>query len=79
LIINPATDASFAALAEIELAVNGHDREAFEARLRRRYPRAVVHARELSGERTTIWYVYRDGHWTRSQRPHDARMGGEDG
>jgi hypothetical protein len=73
LIINPATDASFAALAETELAVDGHDREAFQARLRRRYPQTVVHARELSGEQTTIWYVYRDGHWTRSERRHDDR------
>ena len=79
LIINPATDASFAALAEIELAMNGHDRGAFEARLRRRYPRTVVRARELSGEPTTIWYVYRDGRWTKSQRPPEDRMGDDDG
>lgn len=68
LIVNPATDASFAALAEFELGMDGHDRDAFEARLRRRYPLTVVHARELSGEPTTIWYVYRDGHWLQAHR-----------
>lgn len=68
LIVNPATDEAFSAHAEYELDVDGHDPKAFQARLRRRYPQAVVRARELSGESTVIWYVYRDGHWTRSER-----------
>ena len=33
--------------------------------LRGRYPRALVRPRELAGEQTQIWYVYRDGHWIR--------------
>lgn len=57
LIVNPPADGPFSALAEHELDVDGHDRQAFEARLRRHYPLTVVHARELSGEPTTIWYV----------------------
>jgi hypothetical protein len=36
-----------------------------QAHLRARYPEAVVHARELAGERILVWYVYRDGRWTR--------------
>ena len=43
---------------------------ALQAALRVRYPDAVVRARELSGEFLEIWYVYRDGHWTRS-RPRE--------
>jgi len=39
--------------------------QAFEARLRRMFPRAVVRARELSGE-APAWYVYRDGGWRAS-------------
>ena len=33
--------------------------------LRLRWPAALVRPRELEGEREEIWYVYRDGHWTR--------------
>ena len=39
--------------------------QAFEVRLRRMFPRAVVRARELSGE-APAWYVYRDGGWRAS-------------
>jgi len=35
---------------------------ALEARLRRIFPRAVVRAREISGE-PPAWYIYRDGRW----------------
>lgn len=41
-----------------------HDLEAI---LRSRYPTAVVRPRELEGERAEVWYVYRDGHWIRSE------------
>ena len=34
--------------------------------LRIRWPLALVRPRELAGERTQIWYVYRDGHWIRT-------------
>ena len=39
-----------------------------EARLRRLFPRAVVHARELSSE-PEVWYVYREGAWRPSSGP----------
>ena len=38
-----------------------------EALLRSRYPKAVVRRRELDAERVEVWYVYRDGHWIRSE------------
>ena len=63
LIVNPVTDRDFVASAERELSLGAKTVEALEARLRLRYPRAAVHARELSGEPVVIWYVYRDGHW----------------
>ena len=64
LVINPMTDRAFVALAE-ELVEGGvATTEALESALRVRYPRAAVHARDLAGEPITIWYVYRDGHWT---------------
>jgi len=31
--------------------------------LRTHHPRAVVHQRELEGERAVVWYVYREGRW----------------
>ena len=40
---------------------------ALETRLRERFTHAAVHARELSDEQVTVWYVYRDGHWTSGQ------------
>jgi hypothetical protein len=40
---------------------------ALQARLREQFPHSVVNARGLSGEDVTMWYVYRDGHWTGDQ------------
>jgi len=68
LIVNPVTDRVFASVAERHVDDGVRSVETLEARLRHDYPRAVVHARELSSEAVTIWYVYRDGHWT-SARP----------
>jgi hypothetical protein len=67
LIVNPATDRHFAAESERQLDAGAYDLEAFEVRLRRRYPQAVVHPRELSGESMIVWYVYRDGRWMGSR------------
>jgi hypothetical protein len=67
LIVNPVTDADFVAEAERHLDGGVSTVDQLESRLRVRYPRAVVHARELSGEPVTIWYVYRDGHWTNAR------------
>jgi hypothetical protein len=63
LIVNPVTDRAFVEFAQQELD-GTRDTEEFKGRLRARYPEAAVHARLLSGEGTTVWYVYRDGHWT---------------
>ena len=63
LVTNPVNDRVFATFAEQQLE-DGMDLTSFGARLRVRYPRAVVHSRDLAGEPTTVWYVYRDGHWT---------------
>jgi hypothetical protein len=67
LIINPVTDRDFVSEAERHLDDGATTVDLLESRLRVRYPRAVVHARELSGESTTIWYVYRDGRWTNAR------------
>ena len=62
LVINPRTDDEFVGLVSREAAA-AESAAALQASLRRRYPRAVVRPRELEGERTEVWYVYRDGHW----------------
>jgi len=67
LVVNPSDDQTFRDYAERLLGEWMSVRE-FEMRLRARYPRAVVHARELTSEPATIWYVYREGHWTPSPR-----------
>jgi hypothetical protein len=63
LIVNPRDDVVFRDLVMqlVEGGVEGTD--ALEAVLRERYPLAVVHLREISSERVTVWYVYRDGRW----------------
>ncbi len=64
LILNPRSDAQFVALVS-ELMTDPIDQpSALEARLRARFPDAVVRRRELSSEPTEVWYVYRDGRWT---------------
>jgi hypothetical protein len=66
LLVNPRTDAEFAAVArELLEATPEDDPVVLEGRLRERYPTATVHVRSLSDEPTTVWYLYRDGHWTR--------------
>jgi hypothetical protein len=66
LVLNPPDDDDFDAYVRT-VADDGVRRpDQLEARIRRRYPRAVVRRRELVGERVDVWYVYRDGHWIRS-------------
>jgi hypothetical protein len=62
LVTNPAGDARFMAAAEAALR-EGQSVGEFQQLLRREYPRAVVRARDLAGERRLVWYVYREGHW----------------
>lgn len=76
LVVNPVTDRSFSTFAEHQLDVGDVTIPDFQTRLRVRYPQAVVRARELAGEFTAIWYVYRDGHWTKPEIPlADERPG----
>ena len=69
LVLNPRTDASFVDFVREQ--VDGHpddDPPALEARLRERHPAATVRVRVLANEPATVWYVYRDGHWTLPSR-----------
>jgi len=66
LVINPADDMDFERLARSLLPEVGWSPEGLERLLSQRFPRVVVHRRELSSERIEIWYVYREGRWTRS-------------
>jgi hypothetical protein len=67
LVLNPRDDARFVALAEGMVADGAESPFELQARLRQDYPDAVVRARDLDGEALSIWYVYRDGHWTPKQ------------
>jgi hypothetical protein len=66
LVINPTDDLEFERLARSLLPQVGWSPEGLERLLSQKFPRVVVHRRELSSERIEIWYVYRDGRWTRS-------------
>ena len=68
LVLNPPDDQRFRSLA-VDFAKGGiASPAALEAHLRREYPHAIVRPRELAGERSQIWYVYRDGRWVRPNR-----------
>lgn len=66
LVLNPPGDGAFVEFATH--AMNGGiiDPAELQRRLRERFPHSIVRPRGLSGERTEIWYVYRDGRWIRS-------------
>lgn len=67
LVVNPRTDASFVDFVREQVeGLLADDPLALEWRLRERHPEATVHARVLSSEPATVWYVYRDGRWTPS-------------
>jgi hypothetical protein len=68
IVANPAGDREFRALIDSSLLKGAGRPEDLEALLRTRYPQAIVRRRELAGEPTVVWYVYRDGHWIRSDR-----------
>jgi hypothetical protein len=67
IVTNPVDDRAFRALIDVALRSGEMAPGDLEQVLRTRYPRAVVRPRELAGERAEIWYVYREGHWIRSQ------------
>jgi hypothetical protein len=78
LVINPHDDEIFATYAEVLVEHGADSMDDLERRLRLIYPRATVHARELSAEPFAIWYVYRDGHWTPSRPPSRTGEGTSD-
>jgi hypothetical protein len=67
IVANPAGDREFRALIHSGLVSGAQLPEELEAVLRTRYPLAIVRPRELAGERSAVWYVYREGHWIRSE------------
>ena len=71
LVVNPADDRAFGCFAEVLVDRGASSTFELERRLRPIYSKAVVHARELSGEPFVIWYVYREGRWVDS--PHDVQ------
>ena len=68
LILNPRDDNGFAAYAEELVDIGALDAQELQGKLRERYPLAVVRPRDLSSERTAVWYVYREGFWVPSTR-----------
>ncbi len=63
LLTIPASDRAFGRHVAAQLArLSPIGAPAFEARLRRLFPRAVVRERGLSDEPPT-WYIYREGRW----------------
>lgn len=66
LVVNPSHDETFREFAG-RLLAEWMSLGEFETKLRARYPRAAVHARELASEPRIIWYVYREGHWVPSR------------
>jgi hypothetical protein len=70
LVISPSTDEIFAEYAKLAVERGATTIDDLERQLRTVYPRAAVHARELSGEPVVVWYVYRDGHWAGGRDAH---------
>jgi hypothetical protein len=68
LILNPRDDADFMDVAQGFVDRGAAGPEDLQRLLRTRYPRAAVRPRDLSSEQTSVWYVYRDGHWVPSAR-----------
>jgi hypothetical protein len=62
LIINPRTDEQFVDDVN-EQSVHAATAEDLARALRAQYPNVLVRPRELDGERTQVWYVYREGRW----------------
>jgi PAS domain-containing protein len=63
----PRDDLDFVAVVN-RAAVDIHDAAELQRRLRETYPNVVVRIRGLHGDRTEMWYVYRDGTWTPTRR-----------
>jgi len=80
LVLNPADDEEFRSAAQHLVESGFVEPLLLQDCLRLRWPRAIVRPRELAGERTQIWYVYRYGHWVHpaggSRAPRPAAPGG---
>lgn len=63
IVRNPATDAEFERAVNAIVDAGVRDFAEAQARLRERYPHAVVRPRDLTGESTPVWYIYREGRW----------------
>jgi hypothetical protein len=73
LVLNPADDEAFASTAEALVEGGIALPSALQLTLRHRWPLALVRPRELAGEPTAIWYVYRDGRWVHPDGTLDPR------
>ncbi len=60
---NPRLDAEFRFAIERVLDDGVSEPRELERRLRLTYPKTVVRARDLAGDRLEIWYAYREGRW----------------
>jgi len=67
IVRNPPGDREFENAIDEVLADGVVDPAIAQARLRERYPLAVVRPRGLAGEPTPVWYVYREGRWIRGR------------
>ena len=72
IVRNPANDREFERLVDEIVESGVGDPEVAQERLRERYPQAVVRPRELAGELSGVWYVYREGHWIQATRGDGA-------
>jgi hypothetical protein len=63
LVLNPPDDPEFRALATRLLDEGVLLPASLQGRLREQHPYAIVRPRDLVGEPTPVWYVYRDGRW----------------
>jgi len=66
LLLNPTDDGGFTAYAHRLVDDGARTPDELEQQLRERHPFAVVRRRELAGEQSETWYVYRDGRWVAS-------------
>lgn len=67
VVANPPGDTAFRSLIDRILLASAGSPDDLQAALRAHYPKAVVRRRELADEMFEVWYVYRDGHWIRSE------------
>jgi hypothetical protein len=63
LVVNPPDDPEFRDLATRLLDEGIRVPALLQGRLREQHPYAIVRPRDLVGEQTPVWYVYRDGRW----------------